>query len=274
MNAAQEILGQTLSTLAFCWRLDRRDGVTIGLTSHDRDLTISGLPYRAAPGLVPSAVTRETGLEAETMDLNGALTSDAISAEDLEFGRWDGAALHLHLTEWSEPGVLWLELARGELGRVERRGDAFSAEMKGPVAALSAAVAPETSPCCRAQLGDSACRINPAAHRRLARVIAGDGQYVAIEGGGMVPGHFAFGTLRWMTGRATGLSQPVSDNDADRVMLDDAPLVEPEAGALVLLSEGCDKRIETCSARFGNAVNFRGEPYLPGTDLLTRYPGN
>jgi len=31
--------------------------------------------------------------------------------------------------------------------------------------------------------------------------------------------------------------------------------------------------METCSARFGNAVNFRGEPYLPGNDLLTRYPG-
>ncbi|WP_282098078.1 phage portal protein [Sphingomonas sp. S2M10] len=25
--------------------------------------------------------------------------------------------------------------------------------------------------------------------------------------------------------------------------------------------------------QIGNAVNFRGEPFLPGTDLLTRYPG-
>jgi hypothetical protein len=37
--------------------------------------------------------------------------------------------------------------------------------------------------------------------------------------------------------------------------------------------EGCDKQMATCSARFANAVNFRGEPYLPGMDLLTRYPG-
>ncbi|MBS0285228.1 MAG: hypothetical protein JSS15_12490 [Proteobacteria bacterium] len=27
------------------------------------------------------------------------------------------------------------------------------------------------------------------------------------------------------------------------------------------------------SATVGNAANFRGEPYLPGIDLLTRYPG-
>ena len=33
------------------------------------------------------------------------------------------------------------------------------------------------------------------------------------------------------------------------------------------------KSIATCAGRFGNTLNFRGEPYLPGVDLLTRYPG-
>jgi hypothetical protein len=46
-----------------------------------------------------------------------------------------------------------------------------------------------------------------------------------------------------------------------------------EAGMRALLTQGCDKRLATCSGRFGNAVNFRGEPFLPGMDLLTRYPG-
>ena len=44
-------------------------------------------------------------------------------------------------------------------------------------------------------------------------------------------------------------------------------------GVRVIVSEGCDRRLETCTARFGNAANFRGEPFLPGIDLLTRYPG-
>jgi uncharacterized phage protein (TIGR02218 family) len=38
--------------------------------------------------------------------------------------------------------------------------------------------------------------------------------------------------------------------------------------------EGCDKRLETCRDRFANTLNFRGEPHLPGNDLLTRYPGS
>jgi hypothetical protein len=46
-----------------------------------------------------------------------------------------------------------------------------------------------------------------------------------------------------------------------------------EIGCIIELREGCDKRFETCVTRFANAENFRGEPHLPGTDLLTRFPG-
>jgi hypothetical protein len=47
-----------------------------------RDLSvIGGVVYKAAPGLVPSSVTRGIGLEPESMDLKGALTSDAISGD-------------------------------------------------------------------------------------------------------------------------------------------------------------------------------------------------
>jgi hypothetical protein len=34
----------------------------------------------------------------------------------------------------------------------------------------------------------------------------------------------------------------------------------------------CDKRWETCVGEFGNGVNFRGFPEVPGDDFLTAYP--
>lgn len=267
------ILAQEVVALAFCWRLDRRDGVALGLTSHDRDLTVGGFVYRAAPGLVPSAVRRGCGLEAESMDLQGALGDDAIRAEDLAAGRWDGARLVLTLTEWTDPGALWLELMRGELGAVERRNGAFTAELKGPQAAFDRPVAPATAPGCRARLGDRACRVDLARHRRLVRVEAVAEARAGVRGGGLTAGAYAFGTLRWLEGPNCGLEQAVLDSDADGVLLVDPPAFPVVAGTRARLTEGCDKRLETCWARFANAVSFRGEPYLPGNDLLTRYPG-
>ena len=128
-------LDETLCTLAFCWRIERRDGVAIGLTSHDRDLEIGGLIYRAAPGMTPAAVRSGITLEGEDSDVAGALSSDAISEADLAAGRWDGAALELRLTQWEAPGETWLLLARGEIGAVSRKGKEFSAELIGAAAA-------------------------------------------------------------------------------------------------------------------------------------------
>jgi uncharacterized phage protein (TIGR02218 family) len=264
-------LEQPLVTLAFCWRIERRDGVTIGLTSHDRDLVIGGLTYRAAPGMTPSAVRSGIGLEGEDSDLAGALSSDAISEADLMAGRWDGAALELWLTQWEAPGDLWLSLARGEIGAVARKGAAFSAELIGAAAVLGAAVAPSTSPDCRASLGDRACRVDLAGRRRVVVVPSVDGVEVAV--GGLVAGDYAFGTVRWLGGANAGLVQAVVDNQADGVTLADPPAFAVAAGTLALLTEGCDRQMATCAGRFGNGVNFRGEPYLPGMDLLTRYPG-
>lgn len=53
--------------------------------------------------------------------------------------------------------------------------------------------------------------------------------------------------------------------------LRDPPAYAVEPGALVELTEGCDRLFDTCRNRFTNADNFLGEPYLPGNDLLTRY---
>jgi len=65
----------------------------------------------------------------------------------------------------------------------------------------------------------------------------------------------------------------VNRSEGNRLWLSAAPAFAVEGTPLIELVEGCDKRLETCLSRFGNVVNFRGEPFLPGIDLLTRYPG-
>ena len=49
---------EPLEGLATFWRVRRRDGAVLALTSHDRDLWFDGVLHRAAPGMLPSAVRR------------------------------------------------------------------------------------------------------------------------------------------------------------------------------------------------------------------------
>ena len=263
-------LDEELTTLALCWRVERRDGVAIGLTAHDRDLVIDGFRYRAAPGMVPSAVVRSDGLEADTTDAAGALSAAALDEGDLLAGRWDGARVRVFAVDWRDVARR-VELGGGAIGAVEMKDGAFTAELVGTTAALDRPVAEETSPECRAELGDRRCRVAMAPRRRFARVVSVEGAAVTLDGVEPVADTYGGGRLRWFGGARAGLVERVARSDGATVTL--ARAVVAEAGTLVELVEGCGKTIEICTDRFGNAVNFRGEPYLPGVDLLTRYPG-
>lgn len=263
-----------LTTLAFCWRLERRDGVALGFTSHDRDLEVGGFRYRAAPGMVPSAITKSHGLEVDTLDVAGALTSDAISEDDLAAGRWDGARLRLIAVDWSDPAAEPVYLARGELGEVGVSDGAFTAELRGPTAQLERPVVEATSPECRAELGDKRCRVDLAGRTRFARIAAVvDAATFDIDTTEPLANAYGYGRLRWIEGANSGIASAVLRSEGARLFLRDPPPEGVTAGTLVELVEGCDKIFATCRDRFANGENFRGEPHLPGTDLLTRYPG-
>ncbi|MEA3050021.1 MAG: hypothetical protein QOG84_1857 [Sphingomonadales bacterium] len=268
------MLERPLTTLAFCWRAARRDGICLGFTTHDRPLAIDGLTYRPAPGMLPSAVTRSDGFDSAALDVSGALTGDAISPADLAAGRWDGAAIGLFVVDWENPDGERIMLARGELGEVSMKDSAFEAELKGPAAVLDRPAVEQTSPDCRAELGDRRCRIDLAPLTRVTRVAAVVAEDVLeVDDATEASNAYALGRLRWLSGPNCGLSRIILSSQGTQLTLRQPPPSPAAPGDFVEIVEGCDKLFATCRERFLNPENFRGEPHLPGMDLLTRYPG-
>ena len=84
--------------------------------------------------------------------------------------------------------------------------------------------------------------------------------------------NFSGGTLRWLDGPYAGMIASISGVQGAALLLS-IPLDRvPTPGTRVELREGCDHTLDTCAVRFANAINFQGEPFLPGNDLITRYP--
>jgi uncharacterized phage protein (TIGR02218 family) len=262
---------EELEPTATVWRVLRRDGVTLGFTSHDRDLWLDGVLHRAAPGMLPSAVRRTADLGPDSVDVEGALTHDSISAADLAAGLFDGAQIHLGVADWQNGDLA--VLYRGEVGALSEEANGFTAELLSAKSALDADPVPRTSPTCRAQFCGPGCTLSPARFTHELRVAAIDfaANSLSFAGG---PGAEAFGdgSLRWLDGPQAGQTNAVVAVEGAMLVLEHAldPALAP--GALARLREGCDHTIATCAARFGNSLNFQGEPFLPGNDLLTRYP--
>lgn len=269
-----EWLQPELTRVALCWWVERADGVGIGFTSHDRMLVVDGRDHAAAPGMVPSAVTRSAGFDVATLDVKGALTSDRVTAADLAAGRWDGARVRMFAVDWGDPGGPRVELARGEIGDVSVADGAFTAELRGSTAVLERAVVEQTSPECRASLGDRRCRVDMAGRVAVARVAeVVSGQVLVLDRAEPEANAYGYGRVRFLDGANAGLSVAVTASDGDRITLRDPPRLSVAAGERIELRQGCDRLLATCAGRFANVVNFRGEPHLPGNDLLTRYPG-
>jgi uncharacterized phage protein (TIGR02218 family) len=262
---------QPLETVATWWRVLRRDGVTLGFTTHDRDLWLDGVVHRATPGMVPSAIRRSADFEPDSAEVEGALSHAAISSADLAAGRYDGAKVTIGLVDWET--LEETAIYSGTIGAVSEEAGGFSASLASRKAELLRDPVPRTSPTCRAAFCGPGCNLAGAKFTTLDRIAAYDaarnGVQLEVAGASTA---FAGGSLRWLDGALAGLGVTLIGADGGWLLVDRPLDAVPLAGECVILREGCDRRMETCSARFGNAVNFQGEPFLPGNDLLTRYP--
>jgi uncharacterized phage protein (TIGR02218 family) len=262
--------GNELSSLAFCWRLERRDGAGLALTSHDRPVILGDIRYEPSPGITPASIRSELGLEPRSSEVAGSLYSQAISEADILAGRWDGAALTLRSVDWDGNAGAH-QLLDGELGQIVSKDGSFEADLLGTAAKLGRPICPVTSPECRAALGDPSCRVDMAGRSLRARVTAVAAHRITLDE--PVDDRFRFGQMRFLGGPANGERRTILSIEGQQLALRTAPSGNVVVGTPVEIIEGCDKRLETCSARFANGANFRGEPHLPGNDLLTRYPG-
>lgn len=262
---------QPLETVATFWRLLRRDGVTLGFTTHDRDLWFDGVLHRAAPGMVPSAIRRSTDFEPDSAEAQGVLSHAAISADHLAEGRFDGAQVRIGLIDWEsgESEILY----RGAIGSVTQEDNGFTAELVSRKAELLRDPVPRTSPSCRALFCAPGCGLSPVPFTHEGVLAGFDPETGSITLNSTAePADLVGGTLRWLSGPHAGTSTRIVAHEGQALHLD-TPLDGGIAmGTPVLLREGCDHTLETCAARFGNAANFQGEPFLPGNDMLSRYP--
>ncbi len=266
-------LASGVTTLAHVWRIVRRDGASFAFTDHDAPLVFDGIACEPMTGLAAGALEKSLGLGVDTASVSGALSSAAITEADLARGLWDGARVDVYRVDWSDPG-LRVHLFAGRIGEVRRGQAAFEAELRGLQAPLNVPVGRVFSRFCDADVGDVRCGkdIETGAFR-------GDGVVTALlEGGAFSASGLEAFEADWFTrGRLSWPGGAISEVAAHRVeggaavleLLDGAA---PEVGAVFAIYAGCDKRFETCRAKFGNTLNFRGFPHMPGNDAVQAGP--
>jgi uncharacterized phage protein (TIGR02218 family) len=273
-------LASGATTLARCWRLERRDAVVLGFTDHDRDLSFGGVTYLAATGLTASRIDSPLGLAPSDLSVVGVLADESLEEADLAKGLYDDAKVTLFLVNWQDVSQRTI-LRAGNLGEVRRSAQSFLAEVRGLAHKLDQASGRRYLFGCDADLGDQRCGVDltDAAFRVTGTVAAPTSEnrsFVASGLGAFVGEHFSRGRLLWTSGANAGGAAEVKRHTLSAAV-HAIELWLPQGAAIssgdgFTVTAGCDKQYATCAAKFANQARFRGFPHMPGNDWALSHP--
>jgi uncharacterized phage protein (TIGR02218 family) len=275
---------------ALCVRIKRKDGKILRTTSHDTDLEVTAVgyegTYRSAAAVAPSEMQFRPTLAVDGMDLEGILSeATGITEHDIANGIYDQSRVTVFevaditnlagVREWAW-GVMGKK-ARTEEGRLRMEVRSISALMnqnQGEVwqsrcrAELGAGDEANVLRRCGVDLADSDSpyvfdeEVTGVLQARKSFVVATLTQDA---------GYFSKGKVTFLSGANAGAVREIRIHESGGIMSLYDPLpFDVVAGDDVRVEAGCDKTFATCRDKFDNAVNFQGEPYIPGPTYMTR----
>ncbi len=263
-------LSGEVTTLAWCWKATRRDLQEFGFTSHDQDLTISGLTYYAETGLNATNAQAKVGANVDNLEVAGMLDSSTITEDDVRNGLWDGCEIKVFIVNWQDTSQQ-LIIQTGTIGDITVKKLQFIAEMRSLSQALQNTIGRVFSRRCDANFGDTRCGINLASHSVSGSVtsIVSNTEFV-VDNTVSIP----FGTITWTSGLNTGAQMEIK-----KIVSNNVTIVLPmnksiSIGDTFTIAAGCDKNFTSttgCSG-YSNQVNFRGFPHIPGLDVILETP--
>lgn len=268
-------LASGATTLCWCWRLTRRDGVRLGFTDHDRALTFDGMTFEATAGFTASEIRDAVGLGVDNLEVESALSSGRLSDDDLAAGLYDDAEVEIFRVDWQAPANRVL-MRSGSLGEVRRSGLSFTAEVRGLAHYLQQPGGRLYQYACDADLGDQRCKVDLAAPElRGTGTIAALTSPRSFSASGLAAfagDWFTRGMLTFSSGASSGRSFEVKRHalvgESHSLDLWQEPTAALAPGDAFTVTAGCDKQLATCRARFANVENFRGFPFMPGNDFV------
>lgn len=264
----------------------RSDRQVFRFTDHSTQIRFAGEDYEPSGGPETSATRMQDSLHAQNFEIEGAITSDKITVEDLRRGLWRDTEVKEFIIDWAYPAAGALKTSRYWITETEWDGEVWQASVEGGARWLEVTDGYLATRNCRWDLGGGfasgiGCRVNIAllTIRGVDVTTVTDARRV-FTGGSQIPladtrERYRFGRVIWVAGPNSGTSQEILDYDqlGTRVI----ELAEPTPADITSfddfdLEPGCDKIRPTCITEYNKLEDFGGFPFMPGTNKLLLKP--
>ncbi len=252
----------------------RADGTVVRVTSNSEPVTYDGFSYTPDAAAAMSAVRSELGFRPTSADISGAISADAITAEDMAAGLYDNAKVIERTIDPSQPWKRRVFKRVFRLGKIQHEDNQYSAQMSGVMTAMREVTGSRVAVECDYLLGSGECGVD------LSDLIEYDLRIESVTDQTTFAAHvddinatraddyFGNGTVLFFTGSNAGLEFRVkSYTKATRliVLTAKAPLALA-VGDRFQMTPGCWHRYTLdCVTKWTNGRRFGGAEAFPGT---------
>lgn len=274
---------QQTTTVAAFLKVVLANQTTFGFTSTDKTVTVDGLDYE--PGFDVSAIASSEALNVDNLELTilPDLEGGTVTTLDLLTGKWNNAFFEVFEANYEAPADGVNVLKHGWTGNVTIRNGSYVLEFRSLAQRLQQPQGIVSSRTCRAQLGDSKCRVVLAYFTESGTVTsAADQRNFTDTARTEADDWFAEGSVTFTDGANAGYTRKVKAYASDAFELVEAFPFPIDIGDAYEAVAGCRKRherslanpmgVSDCIDKFDNILNFQGEPHLQGLDALTSNP--
>ena len=259
-------------TIAAIWTITRKDGTTFRYTSHQRKLKVGGHWYLPRVGADRTAIASTSNLSVDNLEVKAVFDDELISERDLRSGLWDGALVEIAIVNFRDT-TQGIVQRSGWIGEVTMKNGGFTAELRGLTQPVHENVVGESyTPTCRLDFCGAKCGLSAAAFTfsgTVSEIVSPTEIAVGGDAGTKPDGFFSGGTLTWTSGQNAGAKVMVKSWTGGHATLFQPMPYPITSGDSFDVLRSCDKVFSTCVG-FGNAINFGGEPHVPGDDYRMR----
>lgn len=256
--------GDNIYNIATCWKIETQNKGVVGITNHTSDLIIDEIRYHSKASFTPNELKRTADLKQNFLSIDGMLSHDLISKEEIDSGVYDNAKINIFLVDYLKPEQLKVYVFSGFFGRISFDDSQYQVELYSAGDALSTKFGDIYSSSCRAEFCDKKCKLDIKDFTFYAAVISTVNEHeIMLKLDDKVSNDFTGGIFEYKDKNNFTKVVEIFHHQDNLFKLKDKVDQKFSFGDRVILKLGCDKKFKTCKNSFNNIINFRGEPHVP-----------
>lgn len=260
------------------------DGTVLNYCAGDRDIIFNAVtypcggmtgPYFERAGKQNGLCSWKTGLEVSTLQFDVMPGSAQINGVDFivfcKIGGFDMAACTLYrayMPTYGDTSAGFVNKFTGTVVEIDIGGSVATFNINSPTELLNQQMPKEIyQASCMNTLFDAGCTLSRASFAVNSAVAAGSTLSQINASLAQATGYFDQGVIVFTSGLNNGFRRSVKSFVSGGTFSLLAPLsFNPAIGDTFTIYPGCDRLQSTCSGKFSNLANFRGQPYIPAPE--------